>query len=138
MASEWKQEYLDNKYSYVDGEQENRHKSLKRKHKAKVPRSNHKHDYKNCIFVSNETVYSKRVTQYTLGSYCTICGKVGFYTKDEHYIKAKKKNPNVSTFFWAHPSVKDKDKDNFSWAFDAYEIFECNPFTTKFLEDFKK
>lgn len=47
------------------------------KHKKKaiktIKKTNHKHDYKNCL------LYDCTSKQYMNGNYCTICNKIGSY-----------------------------------------------------------
>ena len=86
MASDLKQEYLDLKYSYVDGEADAK---PKKKAKKKAPKkADHKHEYQNIVI---EYVYDKNYPvrrlagkpAYALESYCKICGKLSSPVWDE-------------------------------------------------------
>ena len=97
MASDLKQEYLDLKYSYVDGEADAK---PKKKTKKKAPKkADHKHEYQNIVI---EYVYDKNYPvqrlagkpAYALESYCPICGKLNSAIQDPVAIKLF---PNIYT-----------------------------------------
>lgn len=95
MASDLKQEYLDLKYSFIDGDSDPK---PKKKAKKKTPKkANHKHEYQNIII---EYIYDKNYpvrrlagkSAFALESYCPICGKLSSPVNDK---KAKKLFPHI-------------------------------------------
>lgn len=107
----WKEENLKHKYAAIP-EEPPRHRKKKKK---KVPKkSDHKHEYKNCI------IWYRLPDNWTIGrtedgwtgtfaSYCPICGKLGWTQNDENL---RKLCPHVyiSNFFC---TVNDKEKEDF-------------------------
>lgn len=57
--------------SYLDLYEENT-KYKKKKRKKKIKKSNHKHDYQDCVVCDNKNLY--------FISRCSICGKVGSFS----------------------------------------------------------
>ena len=71
--------------SFFTGEKDAPYK--KKKKKKKPVRSDHKHDYAPCVFSWKETPLCgdyprKEYEAHAVGSYCSICGKIG----DMHYL----------------------------------------------------
>ena len=100
MSSDLKQEYLDAKYAYFDGETDAK---PKKKSKKKPPKkANHKHEYTNVII---EYEYSKNYPVQRLAgkparvieSYCTICGKMDTAKQDP---VAAKLFPHIHTGYF--------------------------------------
>lgn len=97
MASDLKQEYLDLKYSYVDGETDA--KSKKRAKNKTPKKANHKHEYQNIVI---EYTYDKNYPvrrlagkpAFALESYCPICGKLNYAIQDPVAVKLF---PNIYT-----------------------------------------
>lgn len=74
----------------------------KKKKKKKVPKkANHKHDFKNCVYVQDLPSYNQvqgfaaTKTIIGLGSYCSICGKINLETPKEYLIGQK---PHIFLF----------------------------------------
>ena len=71
MAGEsWKEFTLQ--YKYAELPDEPRYK--KKKKKKIIKKSNHKHQYAECIFDPNTTLGGEK--WYYGGRYCTICGRI--------------------------------------------------------------
>lgn len=124
MASDLKQEYLDLKYSYVDGEADAK---PKKKTKKKAPKkADHKHEYQNIVI---EYVYDKNYPvqrlagkpAYALESYCPICGKLNFAIQDPVAVKLF---PNIYTGhfgFIAHIAGHEQECNDYEqWALEHY------------------
>lgn len=71
MAGEsWKEFSLQHKYAELPEEP----RYIKKKKKKSVKKSDHKHQYADCIFDPEMTLGGKR--WYYAGRYCTICGRI--------------------------------------------------------------
>lgn len=135
MASDLKQEYLDLKYSYVDGEAGVK---PKKKTKKKAPKkADHKHEYQNIVI---EYIYDKNYPvrrlagkpAYALESYCTVCGKLNFAIQDPVAVKLF---PNIHTGhfgFIAHIAGHEQECNDYEkWALEHYphysmpDYWEC-------------
>jgi len=98
------------------GEIDTPHKKMKKK-KKKIVRSDHKHVYAPCTFYWTcpenwGGLRCKKRTIYAIGSYCTICGRIG----DSHIL-------------WNGEWTDD---------FDGLPQFELNDFLDKFVTIIKE
>lgn len=82
MSSDFKQEFLKNKYEYISDDAAN--EPLK-KTKKKPKKSNHKHEYKNLIIQSYDKVAGKWRDVYV--SYCPTCGKLSSFQETDEIAK---------------------------------------------------
>lgn len=84
MSSDFKQEFLKNKYEYISDDSAN--EPLKKTKKKKKPKkSNHKHEYKNLIIQSYDKVAGKWRDVYV--SYCPTCGKLSSFQETDEIAK---------------------------------------------------
>lgn len=124
MSSDLKQEYLDAKYAYFDGETDAK---PKKKSKKKIPKkANHKHEYTNVII---EYEYPKNYPIQRLAgqpaqvieSYCTICGKMDTAKQDPVAVKLF---PHIHTGhfgFLSHIAGYEHECENYrQWALSHY------------------
>lgn len=132
-VSPFKKEFLDMKYAYVDGENDAPHKQLKKKNRTKIKRSKHKHEYVNAIFYYPSTFLGKTQQFYYLGSYCSICGKIGDYHEDDYYQKERKKAMNEGRFLPEWMIRADSNQENWPF-FQYYKQFPASPFKDKFID----
>ena len=72
MPSEYKETKIQYKYSILPDEP----KYVKKKKKKKIKKSNHKHQYEECIF-RIEKYTNLNLGEYFNGTYCPICGRIG-------------------------------------------------------------
>lgn len=93
MSSDFKQEFLKNKYEYISDDASN--EPLKKTKKQKPKKSNHKHEYKNLIIQSYDKVTGKWRDTYV--SYCTTCGKLSSFQETDEIAKIFP-NIRVGTF----------------------------------------
>lgn len=77
MPSYWngKESKIHHKYAELPDEA----KYKKKKKKITIKKSNHKHQYKHCLYKTPgfTVINGKRNTWTWGGTYCTICGRVG-------------------------------------------------------------
>lgn len=132
--SENRREYLDKKYEGYDDESD---LSYTKGSQRQTPRkSNHKHEYKNCVLVYQEKRPNHAAPSgfelrdyHMLGSYCTICGKVGRF--DE----------KVDSFGWWHQahclSISDPSRITFDEMYEKYKkvlpVFEIPSWDCKYI-----
>ena len=80
----------------------------KKKSKAKTPKkSQHKHTYKPCVIEYPLDWYKKEhersgEKQFSIGTYCAICGKIGELKRWYHTENESELNPETRTLpiFW--------------------------------------
>lgn len=72
MPSDWKEDKLKYKYDPIPEEVSYK----KKKTKKAVKKSDHKHKYAYCIF-SRKGPQDSQSFDYSYGTYCTICGRIG-------------------------------------------------------------
>lgn len=69
---------------------EERMKNYPKSKRKQTPRSNHKHEYRRCLFRKEENAYGKNIVLWHEGEYCGICGRKvykKFYLSEEHIPK---------------------------------------------------
>ena len=132
----WDQEKdLQLKYQYVDGENPMPYKKFKKK--KKYQKSNHKHDYQNCVieftYPNNYGIPKLNGTKgYIFGSCCTVCGKISSPVITE---EIKKKFPLIrSGYIYAFPVSEEgcKQKEEFNqWFYDHYPHYFADGYWEK-------
>lgn len=116
-----KQHYLDEKYKEIDEDAAIDGKRLS-KRKA-VPKSKHKHTYKNCV-LRVVPRWSGNI-RYMLGSYCTQCGKIGEYDKNDRFFQE-----TVDRFDWIFSFIPRRYEAAFC---DKYEVFKIKDVFDKYI-----
>lgn len=124
MASDLRQEYLDLKYSYINGDVDTK---PKKKAKKKVPKkADHKHIYQNVII---EYTYDKNYPVQRLAgkpgaaleSYCTVCGKLNCAVQDPI---AEKLFPHIHVGYFGFLVTRQEPQDESeayrAWAMKHY------------------
>ena len=88
--------YYDDEF----GETPRRHKEkARKKHKPKVKKSNHKHEYRKCLVrYAAEDSYGKIEHFISAGTYCVQCGKLECRWLEQS--RAKKDVPVFDTELW--------------------------------------
>jgi hypothetical protein len=118
--SYWKQYYLKEKYREVEDDAAI---SGKRRSKRKaVQKSDHKHTYKNCVL--RVPGWNGNI-EHMLGSYCTQCGKIGPYDKNDHFYQE-----TIDRFDIIFSFIPRKYKDAFC---ERYEVFEIGDVFDKYI-----
>lgn len=114
-----KEDYLKDKYAYVDGEHEYPHKKTKNKHSIK--KSKHKHEYENCVIL---TMYGDREI-FQLCGVCKECGKIGSVQKDK---RVARKFPNVFLASYPHCRVgcQSEYEEFKSWCKQNYRVIHAD------------
>ena len=69
--SEWKKAAIEYKYAEIPEKPQYK----KKKKKKKIKRSDHKHQYENCLYHISK--FNKlNLGEYFIGTYCSICGRI--------------------------------------------------------------
>lgn len=121
MKTDLKQNYLNKKYAEHNDEVDVPYIHKRPKRKAK--KSNHKHEYKNCVIVD-----STNPKVFQLISRCNECGKV---MKPVHDKRIDRKFPNISyqTWFINYPTEHEQEYENFKeWCKNRYNTYDVPDF----------
>lgn len=117
MPYDYKEEYLNKKYAEHDDEQ------CRYKHKKKkthVKKSKHKHDYVNCVVVSEGKEY--------FVSRCSICGKLSEFKHDDALSKMfPDLNRRYLVFFLYFNSFENSEAVK-EWCLENYQVFHVDNF----------
>ena len=128
MSTDLKQIYLDMKYADYDDESDVPHR--RKREKRKPQKSDHKHQYRNCVIID-----TKKGDSFYLASYCVSCGKIGDVKSDKHIDR---KFPHVSYKSWlsCEAGHEDEYEDFKKWCKKNYNVFEVegyDPFKDKYV-----
>jgi hypothetical protein len=128
MPTDLKQDYLDMKYADYDDESDVPYR--RKRERRKTQKSDHKHQYRNCVIVD-----PKEPKSFYLASYCVSCGKIGDVKSDKHI---ERKFPHVSYKYWMsyEAGFEDEYEDFVKWCKKSYNVFEVenyDPFKDKYV-----
>ncbi len=106
----------------------------RKKSQKKTPKkSNHKHEWENCVYETDSVGYSKekgfyKTAELTIGKYCPICGKIGVIGDQDYRINTSQ-NPRFFHMEWSEKALKE-----FNPVTRTLPFFRINQFKDKFVE----
>lgn len=117
--SDWKEEYLAKKYAEYDDESNVAYK--RKREKRSVKKSNHKHNYENCVVVDPDKPHS-----FYLVSRCSICGKRNYSViKDK---RVDRKFPHIKNYHSCAGEYESEYEDFKNWCRNNYEVYNIPDF----------
>lgn len=128
MPTDLKQMYLDMKYAEYDDESDVPYH--RRRERRKAQKSNHKHQYRNCVIIDPNEKDS-----FHLASYCVSCGKIGEVRRDKH-IDRKFPHVNYEYLYITANEYEAEYEDFVKWCKRNYDVFEVenyDPFKDKYV-----
>ena len=112
----------------------------KKAQKNTPKKSNHKHEYVNCVYGFNGQKFSRErgfepVPELSIGTYCPVCGKIGT-TYDEgegRWVEWGKRGPLLTSHQWTDEAKREFDESTrtlpYFWVDDNWfqKYVELNP-----------
>lgn len=109
-------------------------KYRKKAQKKSFKKANHKHEWTNCVYETDTIKYSRekgfeKDTEFTIGKYCPICGKIGA-TRDYDYLNNTSKYPKFVHYEWSEKALKEFDPKT-----RTLPYFRIDQFKDKFVNE---